>query len=83
MRAGYKEELTVTRGTQRKYKFPNGFGASVVMGPYSYGGTSGLWELAVLDANGDLTYDTPVTEGVLGYLSESEVDIALDQIEAL
>ena len=39
---------------QKIYKFPNGYGASVIKGPYSYGGPDGLWELAVLDQNENL-----------------------------
>ena len=31
--------------------FPNGFGASVISGKYSYGGPEGLYELAVLRGN--------------------------------
>ena len=73
----------VMGGVQHRYKFPNGFGASVVRHDYSYGGRDGKWELAVLDSAGHLTYDTPVTDDVLGYLSEDEVVAALDQIDAL
>ena len=43
----------------------DGFGASVVRHPYSYGGAVGLWELAVLDSNGRLTYETPITDDVM------------------
>ena len=70
-------------GVQHKYKFPNGYGASVVSHPYSYGGDRGLWELAVLGLDGHLTYDTPITNDVLGYLSEDEVNEALAKIAAL
>jgi len=43
-------------GTQRRYKFPNGYGASVVRGPYTYGGPEGLFELAVFGQDGHLNY---------------------------
>ena len=70
-------------GTQRKYKFPNGYGASVVRHSYSYGHESGLWELAVMGADGHLTYETPITNDVIGYLDEAEVNATLASIAAL
>ena len=63
--------------------FPNRFKASAISGPYTNGGKDGLWEIAVLDSSGDITYDTPVTGDVLGFLSMSEVDGILSQIAAL
>lgn len=70
-------------GVQHLFKFANGYGASVVRHPYSYGGDSGLWGLAVLDSAGSLTYKTPITNDVLGRLTEDEVAETLDQIVAL
>lgn len=66
-------EWKETIGEQFIATFTNGFGASVVSNVYSYGGTEGLWELGVLDHDGALTYATPVTDDVLGYLSETDV----------
>ena len=63
--------------------FDNGYGASVVVGPYTYGGEDGLYELAVLDSNGKLTYETPVTDDVEGYLSEDDVTKLMEQIQNL
>ena len=76
-------------GVQKLFRFPNGYGASVVQFPYSYGGDSGLWELAVIRYSGEdddafsLAYDTPITDDVLGHLSERDVDALLDQVAAL
>lgn len=76
-------------GVQKLFRFPNGYGASVVQSPYSYGGDSGLWELAVIryvEEDTDaflLAYDTPITNDVIGYLDEQEVDALLEQIAAL
>ncbi|MGN6438499.1 MAG: hypothetical protein ACTHMM_18290 [Agriterribacter sp.] len=65
------------------FKAENGYGASIVKHTFSYGNESGLWELAVLDASGKLCYDTPITNDVLGYLSETEVNETLEKISAL
>jgi hypothetical protein len=70
-------------GIQYLAKFPNGYGASIVRHQFSYGGNDGLWELAVLDDEGDLCYDTPITNDVLGYLTEDDVNEILDRIEEL
>ena len=76
-------------GHQLKYRFPNGYGASVVRWSLgngfasSYGAESGLWELAVLDASGKLCYSTPVTDDVLGWLSPEDINAALSQIQVL
>ena len=67
-------------GTQERYRFANGYGASVIIGgPYAYGGL----ELAVIGPDGKLCYDTPITSDVLGYLSPSEVQPLLAAIAAL
>jgi hypothetical protein len=63
--------------------FDNGYGASVVIGPYTYGGEDGLYELGVLGSDGKLCYDTPVTDDVEGYLSEDDVTKLLEQIQKL
>lgn len=73
-------------GQQARAFFPNGYGASVIRGPLSYGGPSGLYELAVLQgtaSESELTYKTPITDDVLGYLSPAAVTEALAQIAAL
>ena len=69
--------------TQHLFKFPNGYGASVVRNQYSYGGEEGLFELAVLDEYDELTYNTPITNDVLGWLSEGDVLRTLNRIEEL
>ena len=66
--------------------FNNGFGASVLKSNFSYGGKRGLYELAVICGNQDdwaITYKTPITGDVLGYLSEEDVEEYLNQIEAM
>jgi hypothetical protein len=74
------EELNNVRG---RIMFDNGYGASVVSHNYSYGGNSGLYELAVLGKDGKLTYDTPITNDVVGCLSPEQVTEYLFRIQDL
>lgn len=74
-------------GEQYLYKFPNNYGASVIRNDFSYGGDNGLWELAVLTGNEYggwyLCYTTEITDDVIGYLTENDVELLLDRIEQL
>jgi hypothetical protein len=70
-------------GVMSRIQFDNGYGVSVVKTPYTYGGDNGKYELAVLGTDGDLTYDTPITIAVLGYLSPTEVTDIMKQIQKL
>ena len=81
----------VGTGIQKVYRFPNDYGASVVrfsIGSLggSYGAEDGQWELGVLKFDGDdwgLTYETPITNDVIGYLTDDGVVDVLQQIKAL
>ena len=86
--AKFKEFSTtaINGGIQYKTFYPNGFGVSVVKHTFSYGGNLGLWELAVLIGNEDqhsICYDTPITNDVMGYLTEEDVDNTIEAIEKL
>lgn len=50
----------------------HGLEVSVTRGSTTFGGSQGLFELAILK-DGRCCYTTPITSDVLGYLSESEV----------
>lgn len=74
------------KGTQVVIFFPNGYGASIIKNPYSYGEDKGLFEMAVIKGNKDgwkVCYDTPVTNDVLGYLNSEDINKYLEQIEKL
>jgi len=84
------------RGSQRVFRFPNGFGASVVKTVYgrdgiadhgTYGATEGLYELAVTEwtsaESWGICYSTPITSDVLGWLSADDVEATLEEIRAL
>ena len=70
-------------GVQARIQFDNGYGASVVRSQYTYGGDKGLYELAVFGKDGHITYDTPITNDVLGYLKPEDVTDILEQIQLL
>ncbi len=63
--------------------FDNGYGASIVCTPYTYGGDKGLYEMAVLDSEGHLTYATSVTDDVIGYLRPEDVTDVMEKIQQL
>lgn len=70
-------------GEQAIANFANGYSASILRGgaPSLYT-KNGTYELAVL-RDGNLCYDTPITSDVLGYLTKTEVEEILVQIEQL
>ena len=80
----FKKHSLHVDGIISRIAFDNGYGASVVKHQYSYGGNKGLYELAVLDSNGNLHYDNPVAQGdVVGYLREEDVTDAMLLIQKL
>jgi hypothetical protein len=71
-------------GVQSVVQFDNGYGASIVRHNFSYGGREGLYELAVLDEDGNIHYDNPVANGdVRGHLTPENVTELLKQIQEL
>lgn len=80
----WKDQLD---GTEHyEFHFPNYYGASVIRGPFSYGGPEGMYELAVLRKRRkywEITYDTPITCDALGYLEVDDVVKALEEISKL
>jgi hypothetical protein len=71
------------RGVVSRLMFDNGYGVSVVRHPYSYGGDQGLYELAVLDSEGNLTYETEVTNDVIGYLTPEDVTEHMIEVQSI
>lgn len=82
MSAKYKDYIVEQKfyfgGYQTKYRFPNGYGASVINNNASYG-----LELGVL-YDGELDYSTPITSDVVPYIKdEEELDKLLKYIKEL
>jgi len=82
---------SVGSGVHATTRYDNGYGASVVqftVGAFggSYGVEHGLYELAVIKwekGKFSLTYETPITDDVLGGLSEQDVTDTLHKIAEL
>lgn len=79
----FKPHPLHNEGVVSRIQFENGYGASVVKHSFSYGGDKGLYELAVLDSNSELTYDTPITNDVIGWLRPEDVTEVLIKIQQL
>lgn len=70
-------------GFHYEFQFDNGFGASVIKHDLSYGNVDDLFELGVLDENGELTYETVITDNVIGWLTNEEVIDYFKAIQSL
>lgn len=60
-------------GEIHRYRFPNGYLASVVRGPVSYGGSEGMWECMTLTAAGDTAELPGDPPNPIGYLNDSQL----------
>lgn len=67
------------RGTAT-YQFDNGYGASVIPDPHA---PRRLFEVAVLDADGDINYTALGPNPIFGFLTSDSVAALLDRIAAL
>ena len=75
-------------GVHYLFKFPNRYGASVIKRRCSYGYEDDLWELGVIRFGTDdevwrLTYDTEITDDVIGFLTDENVRDLLKRIKEL
>ena len=81
------EKRSLLGGVQYLFRFKNNYGGSVIKHRYSYGSNEDLWELAVIKFYGPdewhIYYDTPITDDVLGNLTDEEVVETLRQIRDL
>ena len=78
------QPYSVAGGIRAKHFFDNGYGISVVKFKGSYGYEEGLYESAVLkgtEEKYEICYDSVITDDVLGYQTEEEVEVLLYEIE--
>ena len=90
---GYDEYLfkrrAIGEGVQYIFKFPNGYGASVLKTPGSFGYKEDAWELAVVLFDKKepdvwkLCFTTAITDDVIGNLPNGQVQNLLGKIKAL
>ena len=73
---GYKDAKQATE------KFENNYGVSVLIGNCFYSNGKNTYELAIL-YNGNLYYNTEITDGVLGHLSKEEVSEIMIKVQSL
>lgn len=76
-------------GIAARLRFSNDYGISVIRTDYSYGGSEGKFEIAVLEylneseTSFELCYSTPVTDDVVGHLTGSQVTKYMKLIQRL
>ena len=64
--------------------FSNGYGVSVISGEDAYSDDSHPYELAVLagsESHHGITYSTPITDDVVGYLDEDGVTEIMEKVQ--
>ena len=72
---------SIGNGLQGRMDFDNGYGVSVVKFNGSYGYPN-LWEVAVM-YEGSLTYNTDITDDVIGYQTDQDVTDVMKKVQAL
>jgi hypothetical protein len=73
-------------GSLARIFYPNGYGASILLGSLFYSNGDDTYEVGIIKGtpeDWELTYETPITDDVLGYLEETEVFETLKLIEEL
>ena len=69
---------SINNGMQIVFRFDNNYGLSVVSHSFSYGNKQEKFEIAIIKFNSEddddwnITYDTPITDDVLGYQSKGD-----------
>lgn len=82
----FEDDSNEIRKIQAKVFYPNGYGASIIQGPHTYGGPEGLFELAVCkgtEKEWGICYYTDITSDVEGHLTKAGVTSLLQRIAAL
>jgi hypothetical protein len=71
-------------GYYRTIQFDNGYGLSIISHGFSYGGSEGLFEIALLDEQGVIMYDKDMGfTDVVGHLDFEDVAAIIKGIRAL
>jgi len=67
---------------QAKMDFDNGYGVSVITGEYAYTSELEPYEIAILH-DGIITYDTHISDDVIGYCTQEKVTEIMKQVQEL
>ena len=67
---------------QARIDFENRYGVSVIIGKGLYSNGINTYELAIIYDN-KICYDTPITNDVMGYLTEDEISNIMKQVQYL
>jgi hypothetical protein len=73
----FTEHPSTFGGEYSKIFFDNGFGILV------YGGRIGLYEVEILDSNGDTLYDTNIINGNFSGANIDDINHIMEQIQLL
>ena len=82
-------DFTYNGGFIVRLRFNNDYGVSIAKHDYSYGNKDDKFEVAVIEfysddnTNWDLTYDTEITNDVIGWLSQKDVEDLIERVIAL
>lgn len=82
----FEDHLHFAGGKAAKLFFDNGYGISVINGYGSYTSDLSEWEIAVLHGNDkdwSISYNTDITDDVIGNLSKEEVTKIMAKIQNL
>ncbi len=79
----FEKHSFFTSGSRAFVLFANGYGASVITGYGSYMTEDAPFEIAVTTHEGAVCYDTPITDDVIGYLTEDAANDILRKISEL
>jgi len=77
------DKLNAMTTNHQLFWFSNNWGASVVKDePAAYCKEGFPYEIAVINRNGQIDYTTPLTNDVMGYLTQGQAVAALEAIES-
>lgn len=76
------ENHPVAGGKMARMQFDNGYGISVISGKMFYTSDSAPYECAVL-FNDDITYNTSITDDVIGHQTEEGITEVMAKIQSL
>jgi hypothetical protein len=77
---------SINKGMQLLFRFDNNYGVSLVSNSFSYGNKQEKFEIAIIKFNSEdgdnfeLTYDTHITNDVLGYQSKEDVISVIEKV---